>query len=637
VVPASPCDEHYYQEIDVSVVIPFFNPAANIEDCLASMLNQTLDPSRFEVVLVDDGSTDGSPGRVDEWVARHPELFAVHRIPASGWPGRPRNVGMDRSRGRYIQFVDSDDSLAPRALERLLEVADESDADVVVGKISSDFRGINHALFRTTVTRRTLADYPIVHNLTVCKLFRRDFLLAHDVRFAEGPRHVEDQHICIQAYVHAKSVAVVGDTACYFYRRRRTGGRNLGDTLLVPSEYYRDLGFVLDVSDSPITAPAGRANVQQRLYRTEMLGRLRGPAMLGYDADYRREMVSEVRRLATTRIPPEVHDSLPTVLRAQSRLLLDDDVDGLLEFGRRLEMIRLRAVTATPRWEDGRLVVGIDAQLCISDEPFRLERTGDAWMLPKSMAPSVDAADRRLGPGDESDLDLDLATISRRDSQSWSTTDGLTLEIDGDGCPRVRGEVRLDPWSLIGGTTLTPGRWDLRLRVSFAGLRRTAPVRPMVDPPPGLDAWVSADTDELHSVAAYWTKPSPTLALDVDEWAHSLHDLLDDPSAAPPRIDARRRLVITTSRIKGPPRAAGHTQLILEPTEAPELGLMTCDAELQIRPDGTTIQARIPRLPPHSPSWAVWLRIGEVGGPPPRRLPITISQGRLRRLSVSDN
>lgn len=622
------------------MVIPFFNPAANIEDCLASMVNQTLDPTRFEVVLVDDGSTDGSPARVDEWVARHPELFSVRRIPASGWPGRPRNVGIDVSRGRYIQFVDSDDSLAPRALERILEVADESDADVVIGKLSSDFRGLHHAFFRTTVTRRTLADYPLVQNLTVCKLFRRDFLLAHNIRFAEGPRHVEDQHICIQAYAHAKSVAIVGDTACYFYRRRRTGGRNLGDTLVVPAEYYRDLGFVLDVGDTSAAA-AARTSVQHRLYRTEMLGRLRGPAMLEYDADYRREMVAQVRRLATTRLPAEIHAGLPTVLRAQSRLLLNDDVEGLLEYARRLATIGLRAVTTAPRWQDGRLVVDLDAHLAMGDEPFRLERSGDSWLLPAAMAPGVHADDRRLGQSDEADLDLDLATISRADSQSWSTTEGLTLEIDADGCPRVRGDVHLDPGTLLGGAALTPGRWDLRLRVSFGGLKRTAPVRPAAEVLPQLDTWVSAaaggpdSVAQPRSVAAYWTEPSPTLALDVDEWAHSLHDLVGDPSAAPPRIEARRRLVVTMSRLQGPTGTAGHAQLILAPIGVPDLGLITCEAELKIRPDGATVEATIPRLPSEPSGWAVWLRISDVGGPPPRRLPIEISQRGLARLSVS--
>ena len=159
--------------IDVSVVVPFFNPGANLDACLASLTDQTLAADRFEAILVDDGSTDGSHVRVEEWGARHPGPFTLRRLAASGGPARPRNVGHRDGRGRYIQFLDSDDTLTPQALERQLALADASDADVVVGKLSSDFRGIWHPLFRETVTGKTLATYPLIQNLTVCKMFRQ--------------------------------------------------------------------------------------------------------------------------------------------------------------------------------------------------------------------------------------------------------------------------------------------------------------------------------------------------------------------------------------------------------------------------------------------------------------------------------
>jgi hypothetical protein len=617
------------------VVIPFFNPAANIEDCLSSMLSQTLDRSRFEVLLVDDGSTDGSPARVARWVARHPELMSVQRIPASGWPGRPRNFGIDVARGRYIHFVDSDDSLAPRALERILEVADESAADVVVGKLSSDFRGVHQPLFRTTVTGRTLADYPIANSLTPHKLFRRDFLHEHGIRFAEGPRHVEDEHFCIQAYVHARSVAVIGDTACYFYRRRRTSGRNLGDTVLVPAEYYRDLGYVLDVIDSPAAAPAARANVQTRIYRTEMLGRLRGAGMLGYGPDYRAAMVDEVRRLAASRIPAEIHDTLPVLLRMQSALLRAGDIDGLADFAKRLETIRLRAVTTTPQWQDGQLMISVDAPLHLGDAPFRLERSDGGWVMPASLAPGLDASQRTLGAADDEDLDLDLVTISRTDSQRWSTTAGLTLDIDETGRPHVHGDVALDPWSLVGEASLSPGRWDLRLRISFAGVSRQSPLRPAGDPPPGLGTWVDSG-DGAHSVAAYWTRPTPTLALDVDEWAHPLHDAVVDGMTEPARIAARRRLVVRTGDLRGRAGTTTSATLLLDPLDAGGLGPVACTGQLRLGPDGATLRARIPRLPSPAARWGARLRMAGIGGPPPRELPVELRQGRLGRLSVAE-
>jgi len=590
--------------IDVSVVVPFFNPGANIEDCLTSLVEQTLSPDRFEVILVDDGSTDGSDARVDGWVERYPDLMTVHHIAASGGPARPRNIGVDVARGRYVQFLDSDDTLAPRALERQLEVADDSAADVVVGKLSSDFRGIWHPLFRRTVTGKTLANYPLIQNLTVCKMFRRDFMIEHGVRFPEGPHYIEDQQICIQAYAHARSVAVVADTACYFYRRRRTGGRNFGDTTIVPADYFRELAAILDVIDTQVE-PAARPAARARYYRGEMLGRLRGEVMLNYDPAYRREIVDEIRNLATTRFPAEAHDELPMFTRVQSRLLLDDDVDGLVQLARGFETLKLTATTTAPQWRDGQLMLRLDAHLTLGDEPFRLERYGDDWALPESMAPGVSASERRLGS--VADTDVDLATISRADSQLWSTTKDLSLAVDDTGCPRVTCEVGLDPATVLGGHALTPGLWDLRLRVMFGGLTRTCPIRPGESDPPAPTAWITGADSGLQSVTAYWTSPAPTLAIDVDEWMHPLHDLVETGQTGLP---------LAASRLFGPAGATRRATLIAEPADVAPRSM---SAEVWLSPDGSTIAATSAQSSAALPG-PLSLRIGELGGAPPRRL-----------------
>jgi glycosyltransferase involved in cell wall biosynthesis len=604
--------------IDVSVVIPFFNPGADIDASIGSMIDQTLPRDRFEVILVDDGSTDGSGERVDQWAAQHPDLLTVHHIAASGGPALPRNVGIDQARGRYIQFVDSDDTLAPRALERQLEIADSSDADVVVGKLSSDFRGVWHPLFRRTVTGKTLADYPLIQNLTVCKMFRREFLAEHGVRFPEGPHYIEDQQICIQAYAHARSVAVIGDMVCYFYRRRRTGGRSYGDTTIVPGDYFRELEAILDIIDTQVS-PAAQTAARSRYYRDEMLGRLRNAAMLSYDPAYRREMVGEVRRLATSRFPADVHRGLPMFVRAESRLLLDDNLEGLVDFARELARVRLTATTTPPRWHDGRLVVAVDALLRLGDEPLRLEPDGDDWVLPESMAPGVPPDDRRLG--DLADIDIDLATISRADSQLWSTTDGLSLVVDSEGCPRVRCEVTVDPMSVMGGRPLAAGLWDLRLRLMVGGVTRTSPLRCADEVPPLADAWVTGAVEGCRSVTAYWTDPARSLALDVDEWMHPLQDLIADSAA-----DATDplQLVLEASQLRGPAGAVRPVELIFEPSDA-EAGLASVDAELRLDPAGSSVHAAVPQLPSDDTRWAaVWLRLGDIGGTPARKLAVEL-------------
>src|SRR5581483_1690518 len=119
-----------------------------------------------------------------------------------------------------------------------------------------------------------------------------------------------------------------------------------------------------------------------------------------------------------------------------------------------------------------------------------------------------------------------------------------------DGCPRVRCDAEVDPWHVMGGAALSPGLWDLRLRLMFGGLTRTSALRPLDESPPPAGCWLATVDGEHRSVAAYWTQPSPTLALDVDGWLHPLHDLVDDPVASAPTA-RRRRLELSAGLLRG--------------------------------------------------------------------------------------
>jgi glycosyltransferase involved in cell wall biosynthesis len=500
--------------IDVSVVVPFFNPGADLDDCLSSLVQQSLDDSRYEVVLVDDGSTDGSDARVEEWVSRHPELLSLHRIPASGGPARPRNVGVDVARGRYVQFVDSDDTMAVAALERLVSIADASDADIVVHKISGGGpRNIYHQLFRRTETGLTLTSYPtLIRNGTVCKMFRRDFLRSHDIRFPEGQTYIEDQYLCLRSYAQARSIAVVSDLVTYFHWKRRAGGEHFGDADVDPAAYRAEIEALLDAVDREVADPQTRFAVVWRYYRGEVLGRLRGKAMVDYDPTYRAALVDAMHDLSVARIPEDVHDHLTAMIRIESRLLRDGDLDGLIDFSRRLETLRVHATAREPRWESGHLVFDLLGSLRYGDEVFRFERDGSAWAIPQALAPGVDARDRRWTADDDADLDIDVASIARTDSALWSTVDGLSMQVDAEGTPRFVGRVVIDPATLAGGSPMADGVWDLRLRVAFSGLQRSAGLMPA-----DVDTAVDLEADEGLVARAFWTRKAHRLAIAVGQ------------------------------------------------------------------------------------------------------------------------
>ena len=148
----------------VSVVVPVFNPGPDVDRCLESLLGQTLPPGELELIFVDDGSTDATPARLRELAASHDHV-RYGRIPHSGWPGRPRNLGMDLARGEYVYFVDDDDWLEPDALERMHAAALEDGVDIVIGKVVGHGKTVPRGIFRETL-RAALRE--ITPSLVIC-------------------------------------------------------------------------------------------------------------------------------------------------------------------------------------------------------------------------------------------------------------------------------------------------------------------------------------------------------------------------------------------------------------------------------------------------------------------------------------
>ena len=112
----------------VSVIIPVYNVRPYLEQCMDSVLQQTLDD--IEVICIDDGSTDGSGEILDKYVQKDSRVKAVHQDNAGA--AQARNTGLEKASGDYILFVDGDDYLTENALETLYLRALEENADVCV-------------------------------------------------------------------------------------------------------------------------------------------------------------------------------------------------------------------------------------------------------------------------------------------------------------------------------------------------------------------------------------------------------------------------------------------------------------------------------------------------------------------------
>ena len=111
----------------ISVIVPVYNVEGYLELCLNSLLAQTW--PNFEVILVDDASTDRSGQICDAWAARDGRIQPV-RLPENRGPSAARNEGIRRARGAYISFVDADDRVEPELLEKLYESLTQAGAQV---------------------------------------------------------------------------------------------------------------------------------------------------------------------------------------------------------------------------------------------------------------------------------------------------------------------------------------------------------------------------------------------------------------------------------------------------------------------------------------------------------------------------
>ena len=577
----------------VSVVIPVWNPGRFLDRCLDSLLAQTMPSTDFEVLFMDDGSTDGTEDRLDQLAAEHPH-FLVHHLENSGWPGKPRNVGIERAAGEYVLFLDNDDALGPEALERMHAIGARNDSDIVIGKVISNFRGVPHQVFRTTREHCTVYDAPLFESLTPHKMFRRQFLLDNDLRYPEGKRRLEDQLIMARAYFPAKTVSIVGDYVCYYYLKREDG-TNAGSARIDPKSYYDNLREVLDVVEANTEPGEFRNSIQRRFYRGEMLSRLAGKAILRYQPRFRDEVLAEVRRLALEpRFDPGVHTGLLVFHRVRSYFVRENLVDELLSYSERCLEIRCEARLEDMCWRDGVLVLTVRAWLADGDQPLEFRREDERLFLTPEIALGTPAEERKC-TGQLAQVLAD-ATIKNRDTaDEFFLPAQLRLHERVSGEPADSsavqaewvGEVEIDPRTALGGRPLPRGVWDVSIRLSGLGLTREVRLGGERDRRAERGRHPALLGNRPILAIPYWTSPYGNLSLDIDEYRRSLRDTVKRAPAAlsPPWQRGTTSLRITLPVAVHPARPlTGRLRLIQRRTG------VAVECPLECSPDASTLR-----------------------------------------------
>lgn len=210
-----------------SIVIPAYNAEAYLPQCLDSIFEQ--DYYNYEVIVIDDGSTDGTAALLSTYAEKHHNLHILSQ--ENHGMATARNRGLDIAQGEYIIFVDSDDWLADHALATLVTAFDGTDIVGFGARIAYEGGASAATQDEAAAPTATMTgwDYFCQERLTpravhfVCiwqRAYRRAFLEGEGLRFEEGLRRAEDDLFTTMAMLHAKSVKTISDII-YTYRVRQ--------------------------------------------------------------------------------------------------------------------------------------------------------------------------------------------------------------------------------------------------------------------------------------------------------------------------------------------------------------------------------------------------------------------------------
>ncbi|QIX26200.1 glycosyltransferase family 2 protein [Nocardioides sp. JQ2195] len=491
---------------DVSVIIPAYNALPYLHRGLESLVAQTLGTDRMEVLVVDDGSTDGTGEALDEWAERYPDLFRIVHAAASGGPAAPRNKGLDLARGRHVYFLDADDYLGEEALERLVATADDEGSDIVLGKmVATSERAVPSSMYRHNDLDVDLFTSRVWWTLAALKLFRRSLIEDNDLRFPTNFPNASDQPFTAVAYLRARKISVLSDYD-FYHVVLRDDGQHV--TMSGPVSNELDVAETMcELVESEVLDVDKRAPLLTRHFQIDValvMRRLVGVPRAEQDALLER-VVALVRRHLTA----DVRERLTPDLRV---------VYHLADRGRRDEVLELLGVLLEAG--DNRPRVVIDGGHAHAQLPFFRDRSvgvPDALyevtnrLRKESGLESFECHEGGhltvVGTAGFTDVlePTEVALVIR--SREEPTVEHVVAATRGRGNAF---SADADLLTVADGDPLPEGTWGVHVRVSRDGISESWRLGgdPTVHDEQLLDsfAWAATEQGEGWTAAAYLTK-----------------------------------------------------------------------------------------------------------------------------------
>ncbi len=202
---------------EISIVVPVYNAESTLIQCLESIQQQ--DFKNFEVLLIDDGSSDGSSKICEDYVINDKRFRYFYK--SNGGVSSARQCGLDNAKGKYLIFVDSDDWVEHNFLSKLFLQAQAGEADIAYCDFSEDL--VN----RETIIRQGVETQSVncmrnlltgeMHGSLCNKLVQRRIYIDHRIAFPIGNNVYEDLYVCLLLFMYSKNIVVVPESL-YHYR-----------------------------------------------------------------------------------------------------------------------------------------------------------------------------------------------------------------------------------------------------------------------------------------------------------------------------------------------------------------------------------------------------------------------------------
>lgn len=307
----------------VSIIVPVYNVENYVERCLRSLVMQTY--PAVEILLVSDGSKDGSDAICARYAAHH-EQIRYFRKENEGLSAT-RNFGMRHARGEYYLFVDSDDFIETDMVARMMDVMRREQAQLVICSYRMDYRfgSIRRKAPRYRVWERTEALQELLKNQTVSNFAWGKLYHASLFAGIEYPsRRFEDIYTTFRTFLNADRIVTMPDRF-YHYVQRRGSIMNKDGLFALDMESVTEMRSAFEYQEKMLNAaiPKGHFSNQRNYYNTDML------------TIY--TMLVFVKRGDAARYPlPKLElDGLPLYLRAAYRIWMGC---ARLKFGRHLRV-----------------------------------------------------------------------------------------------------------------------------------------------------------------------------------------------------------------------------------------------------------------------------------------------------------